>query len=146
IGRVNQLRRGAVVHGEAPGNERRGAELAPLVHRVELEVELGPAALIEQPGLRQLYHPLHRFKARVGGLHAPTHELDREEPSAHLDVRLPPTGGARRSDLVRSEEHTSELQSLAYLVCRLLLEKKTTNISKLMSTLDFYAGNVDSQP
>src|SRR2546425_9047211 len=26
---------------------------------------------------------------------------------------------------VRSEEHTSELQSLAYLVCRLLLEKKT---------------------
>src|SRR5205823_13963019 len=30
--------------------------------------------------------------------------------------------GARR--VRRSEEHTSELQSLAYLVCRLLLEKK----------------------
>src|SRR2546425_7714676 len=30
--------------------------------------------------------------------------------------------GAR--DVCRSEEHTSELQSLAYLVCRLLLEKK----------------------
>src|SRR5687767_15365580 len=29
--------------------------------------------------------------------------------------------------LVRSEEHTSELQSLAYLVCRLLLEKKKKN-------------------
>src|SRR3989441_9624701 len=28
------------------------------------------------------------------------------------------------SFVVRSEEHTSELQSLAYLVCRLLLEKK----------------------
>src|SRR2546425_6152697 len=27
----------------------------------------------------------------------------------------------------RSEEHTSELQSLAYLVCRLLLEKKKHN-------------------
>src|SRR2546425_7914303 len=27
-------------------------------------------------------------------------------------------------DIKRSEEHTSELQSLAYLVCRLLLEKK----------------------
>src|SRR2546425_7061279 len=27
-------------------------------------------------------------------------------------------------DRERSEEHTSELQSLAYLVCRLLLEKK----------------------
>src|SRR2546425_6315288 len=32
---------------------------------------------------------------------------------------------------VRSEEHTSELQSLAYLVCRLLLEKKKTNQSRL---------------
>src|SRR2546423_3417606 len=32
--------------------------------------------------------------------------------------------------LVRSEEHTSELQSLAYLVCRLLLEKKKYNITK----------------
>src|SRR2546425_5973173 len=30
----------------------------------------------------------------------------------------------------RSEEHTSELQSLAYLVCRLLLEKKKKNIYK----------------
>src|SRR2546425_6621095 len=31
---------------------------------------------------------------------------------------------AGRKVLLRSEEHTSELQSLAYLVCRLLLEKK----------------------
>src|SRR2546425_8835675 len=31
---------------------------------------------------------------------------------------------ARRDRFQRSEEHTSELQSLAYLVCRLLLEKK----------------------
>jgi len=29
-----------------------------------------------------------------------------------------------KKKLKRSEEHTSELQSLAYLVCRLLLEKK----------------------
>src|SRR5205823_14133658 len=29
-----------------------------------------------------------------------------------------------RQQALRSEEHTSELQSLAYLVCRLLLEKK----------------------
>src|SRR2546425_4295246 len=29
--------------------------------------------------------------------------------------------------ILRSEEHTSELQSLAYLVCRLLLEKKKKN-------------------
>src|SRR3712207_9347463 len=31
---------------------------------------------------------------------------------------------AGRDDLLRSEEHTSELQSRQYLVCRLLLEKK----------------------
>src|SRR2546425_5329543 len=41
-------------------------------------------------------------------------------------ARRPP---ARRE---RSEEHTSELQSLAYLVCRLLLEKKKHNAT--MST------------
>src|SRR2546425_6544050 len=32
----------------------------------------------------------------------------------------------------RSEEHTSELQSLAYLVCRLLLEKKKRRRSKIL--------------
>src|SRR2546423_15581634 len=35
-----------------------------------------------------------------------------------------PGGPHGRFALSRSEEHTSELQSLAYLVCRLLLEKK----------------------
>src|SRR2546425_8730324 len=42
--------------------------------------------------------------------------------------RLEPLRRARVADAgprrQRSEEHTSELQSLAYLVCRLLLEKK----------------------
>src|SRR2546425_7953251 len=33
-------------------------------------------------------------------------------------------GFGRLIEVDRSEEHTSELQSLAYLVCRLLLEKK----------------------
>src|SRR3712207_7150166 len=39
----------------------------------------------------------------------------------------------RRPDggLVRSEEHTSELQSRQYLVCRLLLEKKKQSESQL---------------
>src|SRR3712207_8988142 len=35
-------------------------------------------------------------------------------------------GDDRGADLLRSEEHTSELQSRQYLVCRLLLEKKKT--------------------
>src|SRR2546423_8637433 len=33
----------------------------------------------------------------------------------------------------RSEEHTSELQSLAYLVCRLLLEKKKLQSFQLLA-------------
>src|SRR2546425_9699844 len=37
-----------------------------------------------------------------------------------VDGPMPQT----REHILRSEEHTSELQSLAYLVCRLLLEKK----------------------
>src|SRR2546425_8364815 len=44
----------------------------------------------------------------------------------HDRLRAPWRAGvrARGERLHRSEEHTSELQSLAYLVCRLLLEKK----------------------
>src|SRR5205814_10638934 len=38
---------------------------------------------------------------------------------------------ASRSISARSEEHTSELQSLRHLVCRLLLEKKKHTDSKL---------------
>src|SRR5687767_15988241 len=34
----------------------------------------------------------------------------------------------------RSEEHTSELQSLAYLVCRLLLEKKKKRLKQILIT------------
>src|SRR2546425_1258817 len=37
--------------------------------------------------------------------------------------------------LYRSEEHTSELQSLAYLVCRLLLEKKKKNTNTILTTM-----------
>src|SRR3712207_8838957 len=37
------------------------------------------------------------------------------------------TFGIDLPDTTRSEEHTSELQSRQYLVCRLLLEKKTNN-------------------
>src|SRR3712207_8009513 len=51
-------------------------------------------------------------------------------PSGPTAARTPPTGNSPRSapsaaaTSPRSEEHTSELQSRQYLVCRLLLEKK----------------------
>src|SRR3712207_7263835 len=44
-----------------------------------------------------------------------------------------PLPGRRAADEGRSEEHTSELQSRQYLVCRLLLEKKTTSPNKTKS-------------
>src|SRR2546425_7642393 len=40
----------------------------------------------------------------------------------------------RPDDPARSEEHTSELQSLAYLVCRLLLEKKKNKTASVDTT------------
>src|SRR3712207_7087730 len=43
--------------------------------------------------------------------------------------------GGSRDAADRSEEHTSELQSRQYLVCRLLLEKKKTPYIQIHSTL-----------
>src|SRR3712207_7802059 len=55
-------------------------------------------------------------------------------PQGHRHRRPQPAGGRdpgqRRGAAhggIRSEEHTSELQSRQYLVCRLLLEKKKNN-------------------
>src|SRR2546425_6181959 len=65
-------------------------------------------------------------------------DRDREGPSLALEgqdgVLDGDVGGEQLDDLRvdleagRSEEHTSELQSLAYLVCRLLLEKKKKQV------------------
>src|SRR2546425_7866089 len=48
-----------------------------------------------------------------------------EDTAKRCDLATPRVGRVRLCrERRRSEEHTSELQSLAYLVCRLLLEKK----------------------
>src|SRR2546423_7492270 len=65
---------------------------------------------VEQGGLRVSVQP--------GGCSGFKYSLVIEDQVAEDDVVLPNDG------FKRSEEHTSELQSLAYLVCRLLLEKK----------------------
>src|SRR5229473_3206365 len=62
---------------------------------------------------------------RRGGDLAQADGARRDGPAdgrGHVDVAA--AGLAR----ARSEEHTSELQSLAYLVCRLLLEKKKKKV------------------
>src|SRR2546425_9765911 len=63
--------------------------------------------------------------------------LDAERTRVVHSTELESITGLTRYDLARqfrimfgtrSEEHTSELQSLAYLVCRLLLEKKKQSL------------------
>src|SRR5256885_8970616 len=67
----------------------------------------------------------------------PSHR--RCEPSQAMHVAGPILGRARRSletaIKLRSEEHTSELQSPCNLVCRLLLVKKITNTLDLKGPL-----------
>src|SRR3989441_11418974 len=61
-------------------------------------------------------HRLRERQLRVACAGREVHEEVVERAPVHVAHELP--------DHLRSEEHTSELQSLAYLVCRLLLEKK----------------------
>src|SRR5437763_13460297 len=66
----------------------------------------------------------------------------RQRHVRHRDARLRPAhrqrrhadGGGERSLRQRSEEHTSELQSPMYLVCRLLLEKKNKRTIRMCLT------------
>src|SRR5258708_30593316 len=54
-------------------------------------------------------------------------------PASSAAARAPPSATPPR---LRSEEHTSELQSPDHLVCRLLLEKKKTTTDLSMTTLN----------
>src|SRR3712207_7170433 len=73
--------------------------------------------------------PPRRRSARLAG----GARIFRESPDSFSD-----RAGSRdlrvlehQAGVLRSEEHTSELQSRQYLVCRLLLEKKKTSTSEL---------------
>src|SRR2546425_7735567 len=65
-----------------------------------------------------LFRSLHRRGIAAGPARARGPAAARGRPAHH------PRRDERAQLRPRSEEHTSELQSLAYLVCRLLLEKK----------------------
>src|SRR2546425_7850004 len=65
--------------------------------------------------------PVSRLLEASPGSPAPA--VPERAPSVGEPARRPPAAAPARRRR-RSEEHTSELQSLAYLVCRLLLEKK----------------------
>src|SRR5258707_10430334 len=63
--------------------------------------------------------------------HSPGSSRERPHPGGRS--RPPDCAGRRTPGLRRSEEHTSELQSRQYLVCRLLLEKKKKKYKKTLS-------------
>src|SRR3712207_8620237 len=65
---------------------------------------------MNQPSLRRFQNEINQFSNKKGII---------------VDIRF--NGGGR------SEEHTSELQSRQYLVCRLLLEKKKNNLTETIN-------------
>src|SRR3989441_4834441 len=66
-----------------------------------------------EPSLALLDQTLHDLFGKAAGVFL-----------AELELHIKASLARHLHDVFRSEEHTSELQSLAYLVCRLLLEKK----------------------
>src|SRR3712207_8047909 len=76
--------------------------------------QAGPAPAQEAQGLPQLREEAHLLQGRSDLL---------QDAFRLVEVAL------------RSEEHTSELQSRQYLVCRLLLEKKKKRRTQHMRTL-----------
>src|SRR5229473_5415307 len=70
--------------------------------------------MIRRPPRSTLFPYTTLFRSRAGSL----------APAVNRSKRAVASRSTTARPFPRSEEHTSELQSLAYLVCRLLLEKK----------------------
>src|SRR5687767_15532891 len=90
--------------------------------------------MIRRPPRSTLFPYTTLFRSRAAAAGSRARRSDRARPLpralARLGAAAPRARWAARRDRAvagRSEEHTSELQSLAYLVCRLLLEKKKKN-------------------
>src|SRR3712207_8540778 len=90
--------------------------------------------MIRRPPRSTLFPYTTLFRSggvRVQGLglgqarqHQGLHNAHKRDPAREPSPPLPQEPLLLRSPERRSEEHTSELQSRQYLVCRLLLEKK----------------------
>src|SRR3712207_8671721 len=83
--------------------------------------------MIRRPPRSTLFPYTTLFRSLIHGRRAP----QEDEAVRQNEIRSPVTVHILRDerahavpDDIRSEEHTSELQSRQYLVCRLLLEKK----------------------
>src|SRR3712207_7621366 len=95
--------------------------------------------MIRRPPRSTLFPYTTLFRSRgdaVSAAHLPRRDLvgmsGRFHPLRVAEI-VPETSEA--NSIRRSEEHTSELQSRQYLVCRLLLEKKKTTTKTLTPTI-----------
>src|SRR2546425_8326697 len=84
---------------------------------------------VARSGVRRSSPPASRYERPAAEASARPSAISRIVKSNSLPQTKSSAGDAasaasRCTATWRSEEHTSELQSLAYLVCRLLLEKK----------------------
>src|SRR5437762_11210751 len=99
--------------------------------------------MIRRPPRSPLFPYTTLFRSHVASLAPPDDAVEH-----HVYFGAPPAGGvvgleAAHRDL-RSEEHTSELQSPMYLVCRLLLEKKKSKMLKTHNGLSPSAAAIDA--
>src|SRR3712207_6897661 len=89
------------------------------------------------------YTTLFRSRILLAGVDPPSLEHVVGDMTSVIDQPLDGVGdlelAARRRLDGRSEEHTSELQSRQYLVCRLLLEKKKINNAYSVPTYSIHS-------
>src|SRR3712207_7859830 len=101
--------------------------------------------MIRRPPRSTLFPYTTLFRSAAMNPSTPAPCLAPKPPPMYSHTTRTSSGGrpnARASSLrpskipcVRSEEHTSELQSRQYLVCRLLLEKKKHNHTQFCHTV-----------
>src|SRR3712207_7471685 len=80
--------------------------------------------MIRRPPRSTLFPYTTLFRSHDQQLMEQTEVMLREELRQMITNRAPIEQIEQHIGMIRSEEHTSELQSRQYLVCRLLLEKK----------------------
>src|SRR5687767_14753998 len=97
-----------------------------------------PSSAMGTPPTSTVFPYTTLFRSQGSGDHSRLRRGDerRQDPTDRPDARLPcrVLGRLQADPVGRSEEHTSELQSLAYLVCRLLLGKKNRRARSIRTT------------
>src|SRR5438270_5971802 len=96
--------------------------------------------MLRRPPISTLFPYTTLFRSQHAGSHDPVSDSDPATVAGACArgvlTGAGPRHGVLRRRPVRSEEHTSELQSQSNLVCRLLLEKKKKIIQQIDETLN----------